>query len=243
MQRTIRQLVLATSSVVVLSALVAAPAFATTMTTEPASPVAATTAVLTGVVTTGGVATAWQFQYGTTPSYGQNTPLQQIPAGKGNVSVSWMVQGLSPSTTYHFRLVGITGIGTYTSPLNVAFGRDLTFTTNSTGRMGLVRHRLIVTNGFVSIPLRCMSGVTCHGRFTISTLGRIHNTNTFANVLCATTFFTIGAQRTNRIRVRVRSGCLTVLRGSPHRRVIAKLTSNPRTGQKALIARVTLVLG
>jgi hypothetical protein len=242
MQRRIRRLVLATSSVIVLFAIVAAPALAATMTTQEASQLTTTTAVLNGVVGTGGVATAWQFQYGTTTAYGSNTPLQQIPAGKGDVSVSSMVQGLSPNTTYHFRLIGITAVGTYLSPPTVTFGRDLTFTTTATGKTELFRRRLIVSNGFVTVPLRCMSGLTCHGRFTIGTSARVAGTNTFARVLCATTFYTVDPNTTGNIRTRVHNGCLSLLGTSPRHTRLALLTSNPRTGQQALITNVILVL-
>jgi hypothetical protein len=243
MQRTIGRLGLGISAVLALFAFSAAPALATTVTTQPASQVTVTTAVLNGVINTGGAATAWQFQWGTTTKYGGTTPLQQIPAGKGSVAVSAQLSGLAPKTTYHFRLVATTGVGTGYYPLSPFFGQDVSFTTNPTGRMGLLRHRLIVRNGHVSVPLLCQSGLTCYGRFTISTLGRIHGTNTFGNVLCATTFFTIPSNASANVRVRVRQGCLALLNTSRHHRVIAKLTSNPRTGQKALITKLTLVLG
>ena len=242
MQRRIRRLVLATSSVIVVFAIVAASALAATMTTQEASQLTTTTAVLNGVVGTGGVATAWQFQYGTTTAYGSNTPLQQIPAGKGDVAVSSMVQGLSPNTTYHFRLIGITAVGTYLSPPTVTFGRDLTFTTTATGRTELFRRRLIVSNGFVTVPLRCMSGLSCHGRFTIGTSARVAGTDTVARVLCATTFYTVDPNTTGMIRTGVSNTCLTLLRSSRRLARPALLTSNPRTGQQSLITNVILVL-
>lgn len=243
MQRTIGRLGLGIATGLAFFAFSAASALATTVTTEPASQVTTTTAVLNGSINTGGVATAWQFQWGSTTKYGHGTPLEQIPAGNGTVPVAWQLSNLKPNTTYHFRLVATTGTGSSYYPLNPVFGRDMTFTTKPTGRMFLLRHRLIVRNNFVTVPLFCASGLTCHGRFTISTLGRIQGTRTFANVLCATTFFTIPAHRTGNVRVRVRPGCLALLNGSPSHSVPAKLTSNPRTGQKALITRVILALG
>lgn len=243
MQRIIVRLGVGVVAGLALLAFSAAPALATTVTTEPASNVSTTAAVLNGAIDTGGAATAWQFQWGTTSKYGHGTPLQQIPAGNDVVPVSWQLTDLRPNTKYHFRLVATTGTGSRYYPLNPFFGRDMTFKTKATGKLLLLRHRLIVTNNFVSVPLFCQSGLTCHGRFTIGTLGRIQGTNTFANVLCATTFFTIPADRKGTIRVRVRHGCLALLNSSPSRSVIAKLTSNPRTGQKALITKVVLALG
>jgi hypothetical protein len=242
MQRTIGRLGLGIFTGLALFVFSAAPALATTVTTQPASNVTTTTAVVNGLVDTGGVATAWQFQWGATAKYGRATPLQQIPAGNGMVPVSWSLTDLSPNTTYHFRLVATTGTGTGYYPLSPFFGQDVSFTTRPSGTLVLLRHRLTVDNGFVTVPLLCKSGLTCHGRFTMSTLGRIQGTNTFANVLCATTFFTIKPHQVGNVRVRVRHGCLALLNSSRTHSVIAKLTSNPRTGQKALITRLVLTL-
>lgn len=243
MQRTIGRLGLGIVTGLAVFAFWAAPALATTVTTKPAKNVTTTTATLNGVIDTGGVATAWQFQWGTTTKYGNSTPIQVIPAGSGTVQVSWQLTGLTPKTEYHFRLVATTGTGSNYYPLNPFFGRDKHFKTHSTGKEELLSHRLIVHDGFVSVPLRCQSALTCHGRFTIGTLGRIQGTRTFANVLCATRFFTIPAHHNGTLQTRVRPGCVDLLNGSRSRSVIAKLTSNPRTGQKALITVVVLALG
>ncbi len=243
MQRTIGRLGLGIVLGLAFFAVSAAPALAATVTTEPATQVRTTSATLNGVIDTGGVATVWQFQWGTTTKYGRSTPLQQIPAGNGTAPVAWPVNNLIPNTTYHFRLVASTGSGATYYPLTPVFGRDMRFKTTATGRLVLLSHRLIVTNNFLSVPLLCMSGLQCHGRFTISAAGRIQGTHELANVLCATTFFTIPAHRKGNVRVRVRRGCLALLNNSPSHSVLAKLTSNPRTGQKALITIVSLALG
>lgn len=243
MQRITRRLVLAILAGLTLSAFAATPALATTVTTEPASNRTTTTAVLNGVIDTGGVATAWQFQWGRTKSYGHGTPLEQIPAGRGTVPVSWKLQNLSPNTTYHFRLVATTGTGTTNYPLNVTFGGDQTFATKTTGRLVLIRTRLPVVHGFVSVQLRCVSGLSCRGRFTINTRAKLSKSKHFATVLCATTTYTIGQHKTKTINARVRGGCLALLRTSPHQTRTAKLTSNPRTGQHAVIRTVILTLG
>jgi hypothetical protein len=223
--------------------LAAVPALATTVTTEAASDRTTTTAVLNGVIDTGGVATAWQFQWGKTRSYGRSTPLQQIPAGRGTVSVSGALQDLSPNTTYHFRLVSTTGTGASYYPLNVAFGNDVTFKTNRTGRLLLVGGtHLVVKNSFVSVPLRCQSGLSCQGRFTIGANVKVQHSKKLATVLCATTSFKIGKHGIKTITAKVSSACLALLDKSPHQSHAAKLTSNPRTGQHALIKIVTLAL-
>jgi hypothetical protein len=93
-------------------------------TTEPASSTTATGAILNGVVDPEGSQTSYQFEYGTTDAYGS-----LIPAAPGDVgsdtaqhSVSAAVAGLTPGTTYHFRVVATNGSGS-------ADGGDLSFTT------------------------------------------------------------------------------------------------------------------
>ena len=55
--------------------------------------------------------------------------------------------------------------------------------------------------------------------------GRIQGTHESANVLCATTFFTIGAHRKGNVRVRVRRGCLALLR--PYRQCAREADVQP----------------
>lgn len=243
MQRTIRRLALVAASGAVIFGLAAAVALATTVSTEPASNKTTGTAVLNGVINTGGVATAWQFQWGKTTKYGKGTPLQQIAAGGGTVPVSATLTGLAPDTTYHFRLVATTGTGTQYYPLTPTFGNDETFTTKATGRMLLQRTRLVIINNFVTVPLRCLSNIKCNGRLTISLRARLAKTHKFARILCATHFYTIKKHKSGKVKIRVRGGCLAVIRHARGHKHTAKLSSNPRTGQHAVIKTVLLVLG
>jgi hypothetical protein len=73
-------------------------------TTLPATEVTNTTATLNGAVQ--GATTA-HFEYGTTSSYGIPTPSQ--PVSDGNVSAA--ITGLSPNTTYHFKIFSDAGDG------------------------------------------------------------------------------------------------------------------------------------
>jgi hypothetical protein len=90
--------------------------------TATAQAVAADSAQLTGTLDTLGRTTTWWFQYGTSTKYGLSTPAQNGGSKAGVQSVATTVTGLSPTTTYHFRLVAKNDIGT-------TYGRDATFTT------------------------------------------------------------------------------------------------------------------
>ncbi|MHB8458094.1 MAG: protease pro-enzyme activation domain-containing protein, partial [Acidimicrobiales bacterium] len=76
-------------------------------TTEAATSVTTTQATLNGTVNPNGAATTYQFQYGTTTSYGLVSPASPASAGSGttNVAESAALSGLTPNTTYDFRLV------------------------------------------------------------------------------------------------------------------------------------------
>ena len=120
--RTAVRAALALVAVLALGAGVAV-AQAPVATTEPATKVTSTTATLNGTVVPNQSGTTYYFQYGPTTAYGTQTPTQPVN-GMGAKSVSADVTGLSPSTTYHYRLVAVNSAGT-------TFGADATFTTTA----------------------------------------------------------------------------------------------------------------
>jgi plastocyanin len=90
--------------------------------TESASAISETEATLNGTVNPSEQATSYFFEYGTTTAYGQKTTEESAGSGASPVAESATVSGLSPSTTYHFRLVAKNATGT-------RFGADRTFKT------------------------------------------------------------------------------------------------------------------
>jgi Glycine rich protein len=92
--------------------------------TEPASGVTSRVATLNATVNPeGSTVTTCTFEYGTTISYGSSIPCSSLPgSGTSPVPVSAAVSGLSPSTTFHFRIVAANGGST-------ARGSDRSFTT------------------------------------------------------------------------------------------------------------------
>ena len=95
------------------------------VTTGSASSVGSSTATVTGSVNTGGTATTWWFQYGTSTSYGSTAPSPASSAGSGtsSQSVSAALTGQRRKTKYHYRLVARNSAGT-------SYGADRTFTTS-----------------------------------------------------------------------------------------------------------------
>jgi plastocyanin len=95
-------------------------------TTSTATSVSNTTATLKGSVNPNGLATKYFFKYGTSATpYASETGKTQVSAGTSPVTASTGVSGLTPETTYHFRLFAENTSGTTEAG-------DLTFTTTAT---------------------------------------------------------------------------------------------------------------
>jgi len=102
-----------------------------TITTNPAVSVTNNSAILTGQVNPHGFETAVYFDWGLDTGYGSSTPIQQVGSGVSTVPVTQPINGLSPETLYHYRLVG-------SNSGNIVYGGDQQFTTLSdTGLVGV----------------------------------------------------------------------------------------------------------
>ena len=99
-----------------------ARAAAPTATTGPATAIGATTATVTGSVVPSGQTTTWFVQYGTSTSYGSQTPTANAGSGTATVDITSNLADLKPGATYHYRVVAKNTAGT-------ARGSDAVFTT------------------------------------------------------------------------------------------------------------------
>ena len=95
-----------------------------TVTTEPATSLAAYQATLNATVNTNGPEASYHFELGTTEAYGRNIPYPEgkLAYGSSTVPVSTLAESLTPNTTYHYRVVATNSSGT-------SRGTDRTFTT------------------------------------------------------------------------------------------------------------------
>jgi hypothetical protein len=87
--------------------------------TAPAKQVGYTQATLNGTVNPKGEATTYRFEYGATTAYGEQTA-EQTAWGDGEERAT--IAGLTPDTTYHFRILATNSWGT-------SYGADQSFTT------------------------------------------------------------------------------------------------------------------
>ncbi|MDQ6778249.1 MAG: hypothetical protein M3071_18985 [Actinomycetota bacterium] len=193
-----------------------------------------TMATLTGTTVTNGETTSAYFEWGTTPSYGNQTAATNATAATTPSPVSYTLTGLAPGTTFHYRLVAShPGVAANT-------GADQAFTTIPPVRWratatahttpGRVRHRpyLFTTTGTVAASVALPPGVGCTGLVSIRYFsGRkvvafrrvaLQSNCTFGTQIA---FRHLIAHRTTRLRVAVRFGGNAYLRpaGARGRRV------------------------
>jgi Ca2+-binding RTX toxin-like protein len=92
--------------------------------TEGTSALTGTSATLKATVNPNGTATTYQFEYGTTETYGTSVPVpgRAIGSGAEAVAVNEAIAGLEPDTTYHYRVLASNEGGE-------TEGADQTFTT------------------------------------------------------------------------------------------------------------------
>jgi len=127
------------------------------------------TATLSGSVTPNGVATSYYFEFGTTANYGQQTPPRSAGSGSAAVSVSASLSGLSPSTTYHYRLVAVGPNGA------ISIGADRTFASGGSAstRLGLFGHTAFADqHGVAGVFVACFGSSGCRGSLTLSRSGK-----------------------------------------------------------------------
>jgi len=101
-------------------------AVAPTATTIDASSISSTSATLNGTVNANNATAVVTFEYGTSTSYGSiGTAAQSPVTGTSTTAVSYSSTGLTPNTTYHFRVKSNNSAGT-------TYGSDMTFSTDVT---------------------------------------------------------------------------------------------------------------
>lgn len=147
-----------------------AAASAPTVTNGSPSDLGQSSATLSGTVNPNGQSTTYFFEYGTTTAYGTQTSPAGIGSGTTPVGVHQAIVGLTPNTTYHYRLVASSSAGTTN-------GADQTLTTTTTvqSQTVVLGHEGFVSPGrIVGAEVGCFHGTTsCSGHLTMSHAGTV----------------------------------------------------------------------
>jgi Concanavalin A-like lectin/glucanases superfamily/Bacterial Ig domain len=116
--------------------------------TGAASSITAVSASLSATINPEGGRTEYYFEYGNTTNYGSVSTTAIVPSNSGNFSISIDVNGLTPNTTYHYRIDATKGVG-------IISGNDATFTTppafNPVAPPGAGIYQVWVTNHVDSV--------------------------------------------------------------------------------------------
>jgi hypothetical protein len=144
---------------------------APTATTGGATAPTLTGATVHGTVNPNGAATSYHFEYGKTTTYGNSTPGTAAGSSGDPQAATATVTGLKPGTTYHYRAVGVSALGT-------THGADMTFKTAKDPFIGVVfnpKATRTLKSGKVSLAILCPGGTPgpCTGRlvYTIKRSG------------------------------------------------------------------------
>ncbi len=84
---------------------------AVTGSTGPVKELGTEAVTLTGSLSPEGIETHYYFQWGLTTAYGGRTQTRDAGSPSGSVEAQAKLEGLSPNTTYHYRLVGENSFG------------------------------------------------------------------------------------------------------------------------------------
>jgi len=131
------------------------------VTTSAATAISTSGATLNGIVNPRGVTTTYHFELGTSTAYGTSVPIPPGALGSDSSDhqLSQAVAGLTPNTTYHYRIVASA------SGFDRA-GADMTFTTPAkcTG-VSIAKGRVKVKNG--KAPIKLSTAGACSGELAL----------------------------------------------------------------------------
>lgn len=237
----------AIAALAALAALAAVPAAASSpsVVNFGASQIGGTSAVLNGMLDTSDADSAWFFQYGPTTSYGKFSKVTPIATPNVAQGVQAVIGGLSPNTTYHFRLV----LESYVTTVNAYTSADGEFTTTAAGGPSPIAYgtttlrsrRLRVHRGVISIPFTCAgaAGARCQGAVLVFATGRLGRRLT--TVGCAGGSFSAIAGQRETVTGRLSRACKALVRRARGHRLAATLRATFSSHQSMLKAGVTVI--
>jgi hypothetical protein len=204
-------------------------------------------ALVTGIINPGGVATSYFVQYGPTTEYGQATPTIPIGSGKNDVGVSVGIDGLTPGTTYHYRVVA-TYTPTKEYAAGLAVGADQTFTTLAAPpplALAITNPKKVSVDskGFASLSLACTgpAGKTCAGKLGLRAKVKLPGARKAKVRNLGKALYTLKAGKTKTLRLKLPAAVADALAASKSGRLAAVAKTKTRSTKAPVQTKVTLV--
>jgi hypothetical protein len=224
-----------------------------TASTGPASAVTGQSATLTGSVIANAMPSSYHFEWGPTTAYGNTTPSTGVGNGLSAAAATATLGGLSPATTYHYRIVATNAGG-------LAKGADQVFTTVGAPTMPpttprtspppaspfagvrLLSSQLTMAGRFITLKLSCPTAAVgrCSGQTKLSARRR-SSSRAAAPVTLGQARFSIAAGSQANVRLRVSRAGRQLLGRTPRLRGKATNAARDQAGQsKTTVAAVTI---
>ena len=104
------------------------------------------------------------------------------------------------------------------------------------GHPQLVHNLLQVSDGKVSVTLKCSSSKACKGRLNLikHAFARVKGRRKLVTLRCTFRHFSIGASKTATLTSKVSGGCLRLLKHAKHHRIIVRLNVLMTSGQRGI---------
>jgi phosphodiesterase/alkaline phosphatase D-like protein len=177
-----------------------------TAATGPATQVTSSAATVTGVINPNRATTTYEFQYGLTTKYTNQSIPTNVAAGSVPVSVAARLDGLQPGTVFHYRIVALHGT------VASSAGLDGVFMTHPAKRP------------VAGVTARTRPGVDRRRPFTFTTTGTINRRSIPGTFACngdVTVKFLVGSHRIGSGLIPVAGNCTfsgtTAFHKLPHR--------------------------
>lgn len=189
--------------------------------TGGASAITSTGALVSGLVSPGGVATSYLVEFGTTTAYGHSTALSSAGAGTRTVPVSITLSGLRARTRYHYRLVAISAGGT-------GVGSDATFMTSAALKPPPRFRFAVSVRRALRVRFHCSRACSAHFIVTVASAGLTRVTPVTVTLARVTGSIRARGSRTVSIRLsaairqRLRHGVKLVVLGYASSRASAR---------------------
>ena len=208
-----------------------------TATTEPATSVSVIGADMHGSIATRGTAVKWRFYWGPNANRLVHvTRLRTIAADAGTVHVSAATNStLARHTKYYFALVAEYQAPARPDHTDTAGGGEKSFTTKS-GSVKVTASAITAKHDVAAIPVTCFTKRACKGKLTITDQVRT-SSDTFASKS-----FSISAERTSKIEVKLRSTAVALLKKAHKQTLYVTLTTATTRGLPTFTKHIELTL-
>lgn len=214
------------------------PGIAPAVSAVSSSNVAASSGVISATIDPENASTQTHIEYGQTTGYGSQTSAVATGSGVASSSFTSTLSGLSPGTTYHYRVVATNAFGTATSD-------DHVFTTSADQPSG----GPTLKQGTVLQKLKCLTTFTCLGTITFvfssgggaGDVARASRDGGARRVVLGHSSYRVTAHQAKGIRIKLNRRGRRLLKRHHRLRVVEIITSRGRHGHTATYRRVVVL--